>query len=266
MTRTLNDVWKASPCRTKRISSPGPDVAHWPDYGPASSDGNRRACSDLREHARTRQAKSWKCSRYCSCLLPCRLRHWLVAYRALADGGRRRRAHHHRLRRSTLRPDRVAGERHGSQRIPSAGSQQSGSCETDAADLQICRDNRHPTRRPRQVGRGCPQSRRRQTYSGDFTALPDDALKLRAYIGLPNFGRSQIWTRTDSTTASGTDYGSRSDERNRPCKILFKKSRHIRRVNRTGVEARFRPPRFDDGEARECFWQACWKGRYVTAP
>lgn len=51
-----------------------------------------------------------------------------------------------------------------------------------------------------------------KTYSGDITVLSDKALKLRAYIGLPIFGRSEIWTRTDSAAADGMEHNCRSDE------------------------------------------------------
>lgn len=36
-----------------------------------------------------------------------------------------------------------------------------------------------------------------RTYRGNITVLSDSRLRLRAYIGLPIFGKSQTWTRTD---------------------------------------------------------------------
>ena len=48
-----------------------------------------------------------------------------------------------------------------------------------------------------------------KTYSGDITVLSDTALKLRAYIGLPIFGRSQIWTRVNSAAVSTFEYNCR---------------------------------------------------------
>lgn len=49
-----------------------------------------------------------------------------------------------------------------------------------------------------------------KTYSGNITVLSDQALKLRAYIGLPIFGRSQTWTRVNSQAASSIEYKCRS--------------------------------------------------------
>jgi uncharacterized protein (DUF2147 family) len=51
-----------------------------------------------------------------------------------------------------------------------------------------------------------------KTYSGDITVLSEDRLKLRAYIGLPIFGRGETWTRTDSAAADGIEYDCRSNE------------------------------------------------------
>jgi uncharacterized protein (DUF2147 family) len=42
-----------------------------------------------------------------------------------------------------------------------------------------------------------------KTYSGNITVLSEQALKLRAYMGLPIFGRSQTWTRVNSQAANG---------------------------------------------------------------
>jgi uncharacterized protein (DUF2147 family) len=49
-----------------------------------------------------------------------------------------------------------------------------------------------------------------QTYSGDITVLSARALAVRAYIGLPIFGRSQTWTRVDSSAANDIEYSCRS--------------------------------------------------------
>ena len=42
-----------------------------------------------------------------------------------------------------------------------------------------------------------------KTYSGNITVLWDRALRLRAYIGLPIFGKSQTWTRVDRSAVNG---------------------------------------------------------------
>jgi uncharacterized protein (DUF2147 family) len=49
-----------------------------------------------------------------------------------------------------------------------------------------------------------------RTYSGNITVLSDTTLELRAYIGLPIFGRSQTWTRVDPPAASGIEYSCRT--------------------------------------------------------
>jgi uncharacterized protein (DUF2147 family) len=49
-----------------------------------------------------------------------------------------------------------------------------------------------------------------QTYSGNVTVLSDKALKVRAYLGLPIFGRSQTWTRVNSPAANDLEYNCRS--------------------------------------------------------
>jgi uncharacterized protein (DUF2147 family) len=48
-----------------------------------------------------------------------------------------------------------------------------------------------------------------KTYSGYITVLSDTTLELRAYIGLPIFGKSQTWTRVDSAAASDIEYNCR---------------------------------------------------------
>jgi uncharacterized protein (DUF2147 family) len=42
-----------------------------------------------------------------------------------------------------------------------------------------------------------------QTYSGSLTVLSDNALRVRAYLGTPLFGRSQTWTRTRAPGIGG---------------------------------------------------------------
>jgi uncharacterized protein (DUF2147 family) len=49
-----------------------------------------------------------------------------------------------------------------------------------------------------------------KTYSGNITILSDKALQVRAYIGLPIFGRSQTWTRVNSPVANKIEYSCRS--------------------------------------------------------
>jgi len=49
-----------------------------------------------------------------------------------------------------------------------------------------------------------------KTYSGNITVLSDNALRLRAYIGLPIFGKSQTWTRVDRSAVNGIEYNCRS--------------------------------------------------------
>lgn len=49
-----------------------------------------------------------------------------------------------------------------------------------------------------------------KTYSANITVLSDEELKVRAYIGLPIFGRSQTWTRVESTAANDIEYSCHS--------------------------------------------------------
>jgi len=51
-----------------------------------------------------------------------------------------------------------------------------------------------------------------RTYSGGITVLSDESLRVRAYIGLPIFGRSEIWTRVDSSSANDIEYKCRSHD------------------------------------------------------
>ncbi len=46
-----------------------------------------------------------------------------------------------------------------------------------------------------------------KTYSGRITVLSDNALRVRAYVGLPIFGKSETWKRVDDDPAVGIDYG-----------------------------------------------------------
>lgn len=52
-----------------------------------------------------------------------------------------------------------------------------------------------------------------KTYRGIVTVLSDNALRLRAYIGLPIFGKSQTWTRVNASNARGIDYNCRLPDR-----------------------------------------------------
>jgi uncharacterized protein (DUF2147 family) len=49
-----------------------------------------------------------------------------------------------------------------------------------------------------------------QTYSGEITVLSEKTLEVQAYIGLPIFGRSQIWTRANVSGANDIDYKCRN--------------------------------------------------------
>lgn len=42
-----------------------------------------------------------------------------------------------------------------------------------------------------------------QTYQGSITVLSKDALKVRAYMALPIFGKNQTWTRVSGSAADG---------------------------------------------------------------
>lgn len=49
-----------------------------------------------------------------------------------------------------------------------------------------------------------------QTYQGSITVLSDDALKVRAYIALPIFGKNQTWSRVNGPAADGLAYNCRN--------------------------------------------------------
>jgi uncharacterized protein (DUF2147 family) len=48
-----------------------------------------------------------------------------------------------------------------------------------------------------------------KTYQGSITVLSPDALKVRAYLALPIFGKNQTWTRVSGAAANGLDYTCR---------------------------------------------------------
>ncbi|MGE5539306.1 MAG: DUF2147 domain-containing protein [Gemmatimonas sp.] len=45
-----------------------------------------------------------------------------------------------------------------------------------------------------------------KTYRGTITVLSENAIRLRAYIGLPIFGRSETWTRVPGSVADDIKY------------------------------------------------------------
>lgn len=49
-----------------------------------------------------------------------------------------------------------------------------------------------------------------QTYQGSITVLSDSALKVRAYVALPIFGRNETWTRVSGPAADGLAYDCRN--------------------------------------------------------
>jgi uncharacterized protein (DUF2147 family) len=49
-----------------------------------------------------------------------------------------------------------------------------------------------------------------RTYQAQITVLSPEALHIRAYLGLPIFGKSQTWTRVESSAANGTEYRCRN--------------------------------------------------------
>jgi uncharacterized protein (DUF2147 family) len=46
-------------------------------------------------------------------------------------------------------------------------------------------------------------------YSGDMTLRSNNTLKVRAYLGMPFFGQSQIWTRAERSAAGLVKYNCR---------------------------------------------------------
>ena len=46
-------------------------------------------------------------------------------------------------------------------------------------------------------------------YSGDMTMLSGTTLRVRAYLGVPFFGETQIWTRAERTAAGIMEYNCR---------------------------------------------------------
>lgn len=49
-----------------------------------------------------------------------------------------------------------------------------------------------------------------KTYQGSITVLSPDALKVRAYLALPIFGKNQTWTRVSAAAVNALDYNCRS--------------------------------------------------------
>lgn len=45
-----------------------------------------------------------------------------------------------------------------------------------------------------------------KTYSGRITVLSENELRVRAYIGLPIFGKSETWTRVHTNGGDGAEY------------------------------------------------------------
>jgi uncharacterized protein (DUF2147 family) len=45
-----------------------------------------------------------------------------------------------------------------------------------------------------------------KTYRGTITVMSESSLRLRAYVGLPIFGRSQTWTRVTGGVADSLKY------------------------------------------------------------
>lgn len=48
-----------------------------------------------------------------------------------------------------------------------------------------------------------------KTYSGDITVVSERRLRLRAYIGLPIFGKGETWTRVDDAAANEMEHSCR---------------------------------------------------------
>jgi uncharacterized protein (DUF2147 family) len=48
-----------------------------------------------------------------------------------------------------------------------------------------------------------------RTYTGDMTLLTDRRLRVRAYLGIPFFGQTQIWTRAERSAAGLIEYNCR---------------------------------------------------------
>jgi uncharacterized protein (DUF2147 family) len=46
-------------------------------------------------------------------------------------------------------------------------------------------------------------------YSGDMALLADTTLRVRAYLGVPFFGQTQVWTRAERSAAGIVEYNCR---------------------------------------------------------
>ena len=46
-------------------------------------------------------------------------------------------------------------------------------------------------------------------YSGDMALLTDSTLRVRAYLGVPFFGQTQVWTRAERSAAGLVEYKCR---------------------------------------------------------
>jgi uncharacterized protein (DUF2147 family) len=46
-------------------------------------------------------------------------------------------------------------------------------------------------------------------YSGDMALLTDSTLRVRAYLGVPFFGQTQVWTRAERSAAGLVEYHCR---------------------------------------------------------
>lgn len=46
-------------------------------------------------------------------------------------------------------------------------------------------------------------------YSGDMTLLADTTLRVRAYLGMPFFGQTQVWRRAERSAAGIIEYNCR---------------------------------------------------------
>jgi uncharacterized protein (DUF2147 family) len=46
-------------------------------------------------------------------------------------------------------------------------------------------------------------------YSGDMALLADRTLRVRAYLGMPFFGQTQVWTRAERSAAGLVEYNCR---------------------------------------------------------
>jgi len=77
----------------------------------------------------------------------------------------------------------------------------SGTPKRDAKGAPLCGIHLVDGFRQRDIGRWADgdiyNPRDGKTYSGRLTLIDADRLEVRGYVGVPAFGKSQIWTRTD---------------------------------------------------------------------